>query len=222
MTHPTPLPACEYRVWLSWCGACGQEPGGCFTNVSRALQNNLAKIHNTRNHIYGENFKLKLCTWLWAHVQRFSLKFSSQVLFLQYTNFKRIFWRARETLGKQHPGLRLSGRSPGVPDKSSRGLCSMSRYSAETFICFIAYIFHLFYSSVGWVVNFAGLPLCTVPSVVVHYNQNEADRQTVKAHVNTLAFMTQDWWNWEIKWMKSISMGSVQYKSQVKGEFCIP
>ena len=36
--------------------------GGCFTNVSRALQNNLAKIHNTRNHIYGENFKLKLGT----------------------------------------------------------------------------------------------------------------------------------------------------------------
>ena len=48
-----------------------EEPGGCFTNVSRALQNNLAKIHNARNlakihnarnHIYGENFKLKLCT----------------------------------------------------------------------------------------------------------------------------------------------------------------
>ena len=38
-----------------------QGPGDCFINVSRALQNNLAKIHNTRNHIYGENFKLKLC-----------------------------------------------------------------------------------------------------------------------------------------------------------------
>ena len=35
--------------------------GGCFTKVSRALQNNLSKKHNTRNHIYGENFKLKLC-----------------------------------------------------------------------------------------------------------------------------------------------------------------
>ena len=39
-----------------------QKSRGCFTNVSRALQNNLAKIHNTGNHIYGENFKLKLCT----------------------------------------------------------------------------------------------------------------------------------------------------------------
>ena len=37
-------------------------PGGCFTNVSRALQNNIAKIYNARNNIYAENFKLKLCT----------------------------------------------------------------------------------------------------------------------------------------------------------------
>ena len=36
--------------------------GGCFTNVSRALQNNFAKIYNASNHMYGENFKLKLCT----------------------------------------------------------------------------------------------------------------------------------------------------------------
>ena len=41
---------------------------------------------------------------LWAHVQSFSLKYSSQVLFVQYTNFERIFWRARETLVKQSPG----------------------------------------------------------------------------------------------------------------------
>ena len=36
--------------------------GGCFTNVSRALQMNLAKIYNARNHIYSEDIKLKLCT----------------------------------------------------------------------------------------------------------------------------------------------------------------
>ena len=30
-----------------------------FTNVSRALQNNFAKIYNARNNIYAENFKLK-------------------------------------------------------------------------------------------------------------------------------------------------------------------
>ena len=37
------------------------KPGGCFSNVSQALKNNLSKIQNIRNHIYGDNFKLKLC-----------------------------------------------------------------------------------------------------------------------------------------------------------------
>ena len=45
---------------------------------------------------------------------------------------------------------------------------------------FITYIF-LFYSSVGLVGNFAGLPVCTVPSAIVHCNQNEAGHQTIKA-----------------------------------------
>ena len=33
---------------------------GRFTNVSRALQKNLAKMYNARNHIYSENFKLNI------------------------------------------------------------------------------------------------------------------------------------------------------------------
>ena len=52
----------------------------------------------------------------------------------------------RPRLVCQEPGL----RPIGVPDKSSRGLVSMSRYSAEILICFIADIF-FFYSSVGLV-----------------------------------------------------------------------
>ena len=88
----------------------------------------------------------------------------------------------RPRLVCQEPGLRPIGRSPGVPDKSSRGLGSMSRYSAEILICFIAYIFLIFFhSSVGLVGNFAGLPVCTVPSAIVHCNQNEAGHQTIKA-----------------------------------------
>ena len=87
--------------------------GGCFTNVSRALQNNLAKIYNARNNIYADNFKLKLCTcaqsMAWAHVQSFSLKFSPEGLFLRYTHFERIFWRARETLVKQPPDTNVFG-----------------------------------------------------------------------------------------------------------------
>ena len=87
----------------------------------------------------------------------------------------------RPRLVCQEPGLRPIGRSPGVPDKSSRDLGSMSRYSAQILICFIAYIFHFFYSSVSLVGNFAGLSVCTVPSAIVHCNQNEAGHQTIKA-----------------------------------------
>ena len=42
---------------------------------------------------------------------------------------------SRPRLVCQEPGLRPLGRSPGVPDKSSRGLGSMSRYSAQILIC---------------------------------------------------------------------------------------
>ena len=40
---------------------CTQQPGSCFTNALRALQNNIAKIYNARTHIYGDNFMLELC-----------------------------------------------------------------------------------------------------------------------------------------------------------------
>ena len=49
------------------------------------------------------NFVCVPKAWLWTHVQSFSLKFSSEVRFLQYTNFERISWRVRETLVKQPP-----------------------------------------------------------------------------------------------------------------------
>ena len=88
----------------------------------------------------------------------------------------------RPRLVCQEPGLRPIGRSPGVPDKSSWGLGSMSRYSAQILICFIAYIFPFFVvSSVGLVGSSAGLPSCTVPSAIVYCNQNEAGHQTIKA-----------------------------------------
>ena len=54
--------------------------GGCFTNVLRALQNNLAKICNTRNDIYGENFKLKLCTCAQSMALGTCTKFQLEIL----------------------------------------------------------------------------------------------------------------------------------------------
>ena len=52
----------SYFCWCPPLSHIGSQdsPGGCFTKTSRAHQNNLAKMYN-HNHIYGDNFKLKLC-----------------------------------------------------------------------------------------------------------------------------------------------------------------
>ena len=94
----------------------------------------------------------------------------------------KIFAEYRDMLPRprlvcQEPGLRPRGRSPGVPDKSSRGLGSMSRYSAQILICFIAYIFlFLFLCGFGW--EFCRTAI--MHSAIVHCNQNEACHQTIK------------------------------------------
>ena len=63
---------------MSWLAGFG--PGGCFFNVSRALQNNLAKTYNARNHIYGENFKLKLCTCALSMALGTRIKFQLEII----------------------------------------------------------------------------------------------------------------------------------------------
>ena len=56
------------------------ESGGCFTNVSRALQNNIAKMYNARNNIYAENFKLKSCTCAQSMALVTRTKFQLEIL----------------------------------------------------------------------------------------------------------------------------------------------
>ena len=131
----------------------------------------------------------------WHHKGFFILRHSCKIwqiisfclvtLLARYILYKL---RSVQNTGTCYPGLgwicqvHLGFGLSGVPDKSSRGLGSMSRYSAQILICFIAYIFQFyFHSSVGLVGNFAGLPVCTVPSAIVHCNQNEAGHQTIKA-----------------------------------------
>ena len=81
----------------------------------------------------------------------------------------------RARLVCQEPGLRPIGRSPGVPDKSSRGLGSISRYSAQILISFIAYIFQFFIPLSLW------FERCrTVSMHIVHCN-HEAGHQIIKA-----------------------------------------
>ena len=55
-------------------------PGGCFTNVSRALQNILSKFVYYRNHTSYVNFKLKLCTCAQSHALGTHTKFQLEIL----------------------------------------------------------------------------------------------------------------------------------------------
>ena len=67
-------------------------PGGCFTNLWQALQNNLAKIHNARNHICGENFKLKLCTCAQSMALGTHTKFQLEILIRGTISAIHKFW----------------------------------------------------------------------------------------------------------------------------------
>ena len=57
-----------------------REAGGCFTNVSRALKNNLSKFVYCRNRTSYENFILKLCTCAQSHALGTCTKFQLEIL----------------------------------------------------------------------------------------------------------------------------------------------
>ena len=57
-------------------------PGGCFTNISRALQNILSKFVYRRNRTSYENFKLKLCMCAQSHALGTHTKFRLEILSL--------------------------------------------------------------------------------------------------------------------------------------------
>ena len=108
----------------------------------------------------------------------------------------------RPRLVCQEPGLRPIGRSPGIPDKSSRGLGSMSRYSAQILICFIAYIFLIFFIPL-WVwlgtLQDCQYAQCPLPlsivirmRLVIRQSKLPACLAEVQlTHQNTLAFKSQ-------------------------------
>ena len=56
--------------------------GGCFTNISWALQNILSKFVYRRNRTSYENFKLKLCTCAQSHALGTHTKFRLEILSL--------------------------------------------------------------------------------------------------------------------------------------------
>ena len=104
----------------------------------------------------------------------------------------------RPRLVCQEPGLRPIGRSPGVPDKSGRGLGSMSRYSAQILICFIAYILLFFIPLWVWLGTLQDcqhaqcpLPLSIVIRMRLAFRQSNLPACLAEEQQNTLAFMPQ-------------------------------
>ena len=83
-------------------------PRGCFTNILQALQHNLAKIYYARNHIYDENFKLKVGAWdqIMASDKRtnFQLEILTKTSISAIHNFRENVLWAREMLVKNSPG----------------------------------------------------------------------------------------------------------------------
>ena len=77
-------PGCKEKqnIYVLWKSNIlpAKDHGGCFTNISQALQNKLAKICNARKHIYGENFTLKLCTCAQSMALGTSTKFQLEIL----------------------------------------------------------------------------------------------------------------------------------------------
>ena len=59
--------------------------GGCFTNVSRALQNFLLKFVYRKNRTSYENFKLKLCMCAQSHALGTRTKFQLEILTINGT-----------------------------------------------------------------------------------------------------------------------------------------
>ena len=67
-------------------------PRNRFTNILWALQNNLTKIHNARNQIYGENFKLKICTCAQTMALGTRAKFQLDILTGSTLSATHKFW----------------------------------------------------------------------------------------------------------------------------------
>ena len=95
------------------------DPGICFTNISRALQNNLAKIYNARNNIYAENFKLKLCTCAQSMALGTRAKFQLEIIIRSTILVIYKFW---ETI------LESSRNVSETPPRSLHGISRWFHY----------------------------------------------------------------------------------------------
>ena len=86
-------------------------PGGCFTNVSQALQDILSKFVYCRNRTSYENFKLKLCTRAQSPALGTRTKFQLEILTINVISgmvyFREIFLESSRNVSETTPGISL-------------------------------------------------------------------------------------------------------------------
>ena len=82
-------------------------PGGCFTNVSRALQNILSKFVYCRKRTSFKNFKLKSCMWAQSHTLGTHTKFQLEILtinvFSGIVYFREIILESSQNVSETTP-----------------------------------------------------------------------------------------------------------------------
>ena len=86
-----------------------EAPGGCFTNVSRALQNILSIFVCCRNRTSYENFQLKLCSCAQSHALGTRTKFQFEIMTLNMITgivyFREIILESSRNVSETIPGL---------------------------------------------------------------------------------------------------------------------
>ena len=116
------------------------------------------------------------------------------------------------------------------PDKSSRGLGSMSRHSAQILICFTGYIFQFLKSSVdgmGALQLWNELLISTIVIVIrVRLQQETIQSPSIPCwEVNQwgstgmiiLEELSWHWQNWQVWWIKSITMSRLSLHEASEG-----
>ena len=90
----------------------------------------ISKIISRKYTMSTITFTVQISNWkaskasLWEHEQSLSLRLWCEIWFLQYTNFERIFWRARKTLAK-HPTDALVGNKSNFHVESYHDACGL-------------------------------------------------------------------------------------------------
>ena len=100
---------CYSKVCIDPLMANIRNPGGCFTNISRALQNILSKFVYRGNRNSYENFKLKLCMCAQSHALGTHTKFRLEILTLNVissiVDFRDIILESSRNVSETTPWL---------------------------------------------------------------------------------------------------------------------